>query len=148
MGRGMKIMRINQKGVYNKMKNLKFRAWDIYFKKMFDVKRLEWLSSGDMNVVLNDKEESYSDGCELMQFTGLLDKQGKEIYEGDIVKCEYQEGVAIVKFGKGYQGEPADGMYPYWGWYVDGWFDQYAFNGDEVEVIGNIYENPELLEEK
>jgi hypothetical protein len=46
----------------------------------------------------------------------------------------------------GLQGEPADGMYPYWGWYTDGWFESYAFDGEREEVIGNIYENPDLLE--
>jgi hypothetical protein len=83
---------------------------------------------------------------QVTQYTGLKDKNDKEIYEGDIVKSEHERGVVVIKFGEGYQGEPADGMYPYWGWYTDGWFDRYAFDGDDIEIIGNIYENPELLE--
>ena len=84
-------------------------------------------------------------GMKIMQYTGLKDVNDKEIYEGHIIKHQYEKGVAVVKFGEGYQGEPADGMYPYWGWYVDGWLERYAFDGDDVEVVGNIYENPDMV---
>jgi hypothetical protein len=80
----------------------------------------------------------------LMQYTGLKDKNGKEIYEGDVVKCssgcEHQvvwyEDVGGTYFG----GMP--------GWNLSG-LDRnggkgYAWAGTE-EVIGNIYENPDLL---
>ncbi len=64
----------------------------------------------------------------VIQFTGLLDKHGKEIYEGDILKNSYRAELTIVK-----------------------WRDleaQYSIGGyqkETVEIIGNIYENPELL---
>ena len=83
---------------------------------------------------------------EVMQFTGLLDKNGKEIYEGD------SDGKSIVKFDSfdeedveydGIMGEIS-------GWYIENintgnclpLTPKRAFN---FEIIGNIYENPELL---
>ena len=81
------------------------------------------------------------------QFTGLLDKNGKEIYEGDIVvygsHCKH-----IVEFKHGMFGYTL----------MDGWFVGYGGNSnftfnpldksDEHEIIGNIHDNPELLNEK
>jgi len=82
------------------------------------------------------------------QYTGLKDKNGKEIWEGDIVRYKYESKPAVIRFGEGFQGEPADGMYPYQGWYTDGWVYRFAFDGEDMEVIGNIYENSDLLEEE
>jgi len=73
----------------------------------------------------------------VMQFTGLLDKNGKEIYEGDIVR-EFWNGnpdpccVQVVEWDDNESSGPR----------VVGFYLQ---DGDEYEVIGNIYENPELL---
>ena len=70
----------------------------------------------------------------VMQFTGLKDKNGKEIYEGDVVKGGWDcEDGRLVEF-------------------VEGGFEPFAKNNgqqgqdsDDIEIIGNIYENPELL---
>lgn len=81
---------------------------------------------------------------EKMQYTGLKDKNGKEIYKGDVVKFEF--GVGEVKHEMyGYSA-----CYEYecerYGWHVKSYNDEYDLvNHDCVEVIGNIYENPELL---
>jgi len=84
---------------------------------------------------------------EVMQFTGLLDKSGKEIYEGDIVFNHAEEGRSnsntIIWNNDSYvieqlsaQDDEIDGIGIY--------LELYLYNED-IEVIGNIYENPELL---
>src|SRR5690554_5619347 len=89
----------------------------------------------DMDI---DKELHEFFGVELMQFTGLYDKHQKPIYEGDIVSY----------FGLKYEVLFKNGAF---GWMEDGAF--YSFNEmdrsevNKFEIIGNIYENPELLEE-
>jgi uncharacterized phage protein (TIGR01671 family) len=79
------------------------------------------------------------------QFTGLFDKNGKEIFEGDVVKrtCRQwccgkvtYETVGVVEwFGEGWSLKESDGSYT-------GWANQ---KHEDIEIIGNIYEHPELL---
>lgn len=68
-----------------------------------------------------------------LQYTGVNDKNGKEIYEGDIVNY-FRDGLATVKFQSGC-------------FIIDGKSDRDTFFdlAGEIEVVGNIYENPELL---
>jgi YopX protein len=75
----------------------------------------------------------------LMQFTGLKDKNGKEIYEGDIVRRQWEgqndthhEEIYEVYWANGYYLKPQPKAHP-------------SHVSSDVEVIGNIYENPELL---
>lgn len=121
---------------------IKFRAWDKEEKKMyFDVQ----------NNYDNIREQTcfQDNNLELMQFTGLKDKNGKEIYEGDIIKAKHDVGdydIGSVVYGR--KGafcidlpKVATGIKSPLLNYIHG----IMFDESDIEVIGNIYENPELL---
>ena len=79
------------------------------------------------------------------QFTGLKDKNGKDIFEGDVVYCEDNNLKYQVKFGE--YPNPHDITFNCNGWYAEN--DRICcclVMTELLEVIGNIYENPELLE--
>lgn len=87
--------------------------------------------------------------CVLMQSTGLFDKNGKEIFEGDIVKfsdCDDYVYVTPVVWDKNYAcfGVSFSSGYPIPFDYLEEFYTELK----DIEVTGNIYENPELLEEK
>ena len=72
-----------------------------------------------------------NDDLEIMQFTGLLDKNGKEIYEGDVTRCGQEEKIGVVEWHKEFA-----------------MFTNCAVaDPNKCEVIGNIYENPELIKD-
>jgi len=73
----------------------------------------------------------------VMQFTGLLDKNGKEIYEGDFLG---EDEKAEVKF--------ENGAFRVRGWVIGEWLGKIEMRGKDTSIIGNIYENPELLKWK
>ncbi len=105
------------------MRKIKFRVW---YRGNENIMRYDGFC---LNPIQNSEEQN---GV-IMQFTGLLDKNGKEIYEGDIMKTE--SGICEVKwYDKG----------ACFRWMFDG-NSESPLNYDDREVIGNIYENPELL---
>lgn len=109
------------------MHDIRFRAWDkgkMYYSESFHF----W---EDGSFTIGNGSGICSKEVVLMQFTGLLDKHGKEIYEGDILKCGTSKPLPV---------EYKHGGFLCAGTLID--------NLDNVEVIGNIYENyPELLKE-
>ena len=167
-------------------REIKFRAWDIESKKMYQVKQIEWnydLCVGEEpfmkgiyttvfadEIIINGKAEyeqiekdiiiKYDIENQIypiMQYTGLKDKNGKEIYEGDIVRYLPYDNLGHLtefKIDKVVWGEMGDS---------DGYSHskhyEYIVGSDsladiadsdypeeaECEVIGNIYENPDLL---
>ena len=123
------------------MREIKFRAWD--GKRMFHESFCEYLNGYGCLFQQFEKPEA------LMQYTGLKDKNGKEIYEGDIVKGITCKGDGVEKLlGKmffdeaeaEYCIEQNNDYFPVCSIHVT--------DKNSLEVIGNIYENPELLKLK
>lgn len=90
---------------------------------------------------------SYND-VELMQYTGLKDKNGAEIYEGDILSTDLSRPYLIVEFRNGaFMYQCHDSGRNYYD-FMEPANERLKINTKYHEVIGNIYENPELLERK
>ena len=123
----------------------KFRAWHKTWEEMGKVKRIRFDDDGIMTTVLFKGKElgvnEKIDELELMQSTGLYDKNGKEVFVGDIIKCT-RGCPHEVYLEKEYAGTFVGGMPAI---YLKGIREGYAWTGAE-EILGNIYENPELLE--
>ena len=117
------------------MREIKFRAWDRVHKFMIQSREIKEVSSS----VLQDDEHTI-----LMQYTGLKDKNGVEIYEGDILEGRrgrhvvewsiygwgLRKGNRVYTMGVGNTGQ-------------DEWDEECKMHN--FKVVGNIYENPELL---
>lgn len=121
------------------MRELKFRAWDIKNNRYVGVHRLILDQFGAIDyadVVYNGKlYKLYPSEVIIEQYTGLKDKNGKEIYEGDVLESTWNGDKAVVVWNN-VEGE--------WEHYAD--FNTHSKYSGSV-VIGNIHENPELLEE-
>lgn len=122
------------------MREIKFRAWHKADEKMYEVygfAQNKWFLKGKQFPMPNG-------AVVIMQYTGLRDKNGKEIYEGDLL-TDYGEAPPLyVEYSEKH------GAYCF--------VDKFDSSGtvyytplmiyyEQMEVIGNIYENPELLEE-
>lgn len=126
------------------MREIEFRAWD--------KKRKGWIAGGDAidlnhcmryNAIFFDNDhlsDSYIRDCdiELMQYTGLKDKHGKEIYEGDVLRMDGQATASMEWCDCAWYMRPVDSHY---------WCDDWdLYDCCRMEIIGNIYEHPELLQ--
>lgn len=134
------------------MREYKFRAWETTGKRMVHF-GIEWLvyNSDDDGTIIDEEYNPVSGGracveyrdLVIMQYTGLKDKNGKEIYEGDIIKDILTLNWFKVVFDNGrYKGEfiPHDS--------IAGGFDidsMHKLDLNFYEVAGNIHENSELL---
>lgn len=128
-------------------RQLKFRAW--FDGHMYEVAKLDFwgdpeqatcdLAGTGENGDWEELFDIYVGEVELMQFTCLKDKNGKEIYEGDIVLCKIhdKEYMGLVEYTNTYGFYYLSGM---------GRSDTELWGCNEKKVIGNIFENPELIE--
>ena len=80
---------------------------------------------------------------EIMQYTGLKDKAGKQIFESDIVK-KHNNGIGHIEFGRVLMDGTGSA---YSGFFIRKLHGNYTNLDGTLEIIGNIYENPELLEQ-
>lgn len=128
------------------MREIKFRFWDANKKRFIDTE-----NDNDYYYVVSDSGlpcRVYNDSCSsalavmkhitISQYTGLKDKNGKEIYEGDISMNYYKgQWVNLVIVWN-----------PLGMWSVkwkDGYLNNYHIQNQNMEVVGNIYQSPELI---
>jgi hypothetical protein len=130
------------------MRDIKFRAWDEGQMVSHDDQLWHMSMDGDL---VYDSGSCGDKGCDdaiLMQFTGQLDIKDNQIYEGDILHCTHFGLIAVEWCEWGYwKGSPVN-------------FDREKGQGDArdygmlftfgsgFEIVGNIHENPELMEDK
>lgn len=142
-------------------RDIKFRIYDTDEKEMFYQEDIDYIDFFTGIVFIREEDgydyliDSRSDG-KLMQYTGLKDKNGKEIYEGDILRCKCLKKCKLDSC--------AEKVIQYKNSLIEWWesgcnlgyrlrdskgktmmIKPTHLNTMEVEVIGNIYENPELL---
>ena len=141
-------------------RKIKFRAWDDHYKYM-NYKVLVGVY-GNWEEVKDDEDytacsmwidpknvdykcephwshfEPYHKDIKLMQYTGLKDKNGKEIYEGDILSCNKNNETYIVQIENMMEEIFIEDSYYHLDKNVIKWWN--------IKVIGNIYDNPELIE--
>lgn len=145
------------------MREIKFRTWDKRSKELIQIQGFKYVGEKHIQLFYLD-----TDGCSttctcekefivLMQYIGLKDKNGTEIYEGDIVR--FDEEISVVRYDEEtarfvLEDYGIRGCLMEYGWDEGaGGFGIVDTNGfddfndiSEIEIIGNIYENPELLE--
>lgn len=127
------------------MNKLRFRAWDKSEKKMKRVYSIKFNEQGEAVSIQDEFADNYETYVtydvkyyELLQSTGLFDKNGKEIYEGDIVKNEINE-VGYIEWSK-CRFNFCDSV---------GHFYLFSIGARQpFEILGNIYEHPHLLREE
>ncbi len=125
------------------MREIKFRIWDgkqFLTNSLINDRAIDFGGVDGNDIGLELKSNGLGKNYVFQQFTGLKDKTGRDIYDGDIVK--FLNGLLYeIKHG---QWKHVDCPWPLYGWFAekDGW--QWGLSG-ESEIIGNIFENPELL---
>jgi uncharacterized phage protein (TIGR01671 family) len=132
------------------MREIKFRAWHKKRKKFYEILHLHlktimnggiWATCEGYNIIEHQEIhiQIQPKDCEIIQYTGLKDKNAKEIYQSDLVKDEHGFTKEIVWSCYEWRLKGHDVSYPIVSYESD--IPGHA----DLEIIGNIYENPELL---
>ena len=125
------------------MREYKFRAYDLQRRRMrYDITGFEFFNNGEMSGVFIGGDLYDEKEIAIMQYTGLHDKNGKEIYEGDILQIDVDKAWVMWNDKYGYFQ-----LVPIGDYYFDSDVIGQALEYTKPEVIGNIYENKELLNE-
>lgn len=136
-------------------RDIKFRVWHKQNKVMMWLKQIVWFPDSEERITafpFDQREKNFTGSLchlEMMEYTGINDKNGREIFEGDIVFDGFVHKVVVQHQGswqlkRDYSGlddgEPYTGTFytPLWMWIE---------KINTIEVVGNIYENPELLKQ-
>lgn len=127
-------------------RQFKFRAWD---KQAHDWNKANGEESFPLNEMIGWEElrdyemdvlDSGGGGLVIMQFTGLKDENGKDIYEADIVTTGTGKAMVVT-----WNNKFASFCLSREGWAFRHWFGE-ACNPQDCAVVGNLYQNPDLLE--
>ena len=123
----------------------KYRAWHKTWEELGKVKRIRFDDEGNVTTVLFDGKIlgviTHADEIDLMQSTGLKDKNGKEIFEGDVLGTKDGLLNGVVEY-RSDLGMWTNSLIRYNN------FERLCSIAGDREIIGNIYENPEILKEK
>lgn len=118
-------------------------------KKLLDVIELWWQENGEVDYIFTRQGTIFANCCDikLLQYTGLKDKNNKEVYEGDIAYLHDEKCIISWHLGGWILNRVNKSHYDHLlsGYLAKRRNGQYYSHG--IEVVGNIYENKELLED-
>ena len=130
------------------MRKIKFRAWLKEDKKMVNVETMDFT---DKSIQYLEKSEFINayllrrvsfDDVKLMQYTGIKDKNGKEIYENDLISCNKHKNIVVFFEGGCFKVKYLRNSTTTITCTLNSFLEKY-----KCKISGNIYETPELLEE-
>ena len=123
------------------MREIKFRAWDKENEKMMKVSSLH-LENKEISVKENGTFRLFR-MQDLMQYTGLNDKNGKEIYENDLISCNKHKNIVVFFEGGCFKVKYLRNSTTTITCTLNSFLEKY-----KCKISGNIYKHPELLEEQ